>query len=81
MLRFRGIHAYFKKEPVRLSLPYTYEELRSVALDVLSGRENTRNTPDSYDALVVAMAEVLQRRGDTTIQQHNGKHSKTMSCF
>ena len=43
-------------------MTYTYEEIRSVSLDILSGREEVAYSPDQYEHLSSGVAEVLARR-------------------
>lgn len=49
-------------------MPHSYEEIRSVALDILSGRENVRLENSHYDGLKYAIAKVFDRR--------EGRHSE-----
>jgi hypothetical protein len=43
-------------------LPHSYEELRSVALDILAGRETVAYEPSQYEHLSVGIGEVFARR-------------------
>lgn len=43
---------------------HTYEEIRSVVLDILAHREGTRYPPTQYSHLELGVAEVFQRRGE-----------------
>jgi len=45
-------------------MPHSYEEIRSVALDVLSGRENVAHQPTQYEDLKLGVGEVFARRED-----------------
>ena len=47
----------------QMSVDHSYEELRSVVVDVLVGREKTRYPPEQYSSLVLGVGEVLARRG------------------
>ena len=40
----------------------SFEEIRSVALDVLAGREQAFHNPTQYETLKLAIAEVFDRR-------------------
>ena len=43
-------------------MPHSYEEIRSVALDILSGREQVRIERSHYEGLKYAIAQVFDRR-------------------
>jgi hypothetical protein len=43
-------------------MPHSYEELRSVAVDILAGRESVEHDPSQYEHLKIGIAEVLARR-------------------
>lgn len=43
-------------------MPHSYEEIRSVALDILSGREQLRLEASHYEGLKYAIAKVFERR-------------------
>lgn len=43
-------------------MDHSYEELRSVVLDIISGREKVDYSPDQFQHLVIGAAEVLERR-------------------
>jgi hypothetical protein len=43
-------------------MPHSYEEIRSVALDVLAGREAVQYEPVQYENMKLGIAEVLARR-------------------
>jgi len=43
-------------------MPHSYEEIRSVALDILAGRENPRDPPTQYESIKLGIAEVFARR-------------------
>jgi hypothetical protein len=43
-------------------MPHSYEEIRSVALDILSGREQVRLEASNYESLRYAIAQVFARR-------------------
>jgi hypothetical protein len=47
----------------QMSVDHSYEELRSVVIDILVGREKTRHPPEQYSSLVVGVGEVLARQG------------------
>ena len=49
-------------------MPHSYEEIRSVALDILSGREDVRLESSHYEGLRYAIAKVFDRR--------EGRHSE-----
>src|SRR5579859_3296157 len=46
----------------QMSVDHSYEELRSVVVDILVGRENTHYPPEQYSNLVSGVGEVLARR-------------------
>ena len=43
-------------------MTHSYEEIRSVILDILAGRENVRYSPSQFEHLKIGVAEVFQRR-------------------
>ena len=43
-------------------MPHSYEEIRSAALDILSGREQVRMEGSHYEGLKYAIAKVFDRR-------------------
>ena len=43
-------------------MPHSYEEIRSVALDILAGREGVQHQPTQYESLKLGVAEVFARR-------------------
>lgn len=43
-------------------MPHSYEEIRSVALDVLAGREQVSHQPSQYENMKLAVGEVFARR-------------------
>jgi len=43
-------------------MPHSYEEIRSVTLDILSGREQVRLEASNYESLRYAIAQVFDRR-------------------
>lgn len=43
-------------------MPHSYEEIRSVALDILVGREKVSYGLNQYQHLSIGIAEVLARR-------------------
>jgi len=47
----------------QMSVDHSYEELRSVVIDILVRREKTRYPPEQYSSLVSGVGEVLARRG------------------
>jgi hypothetical protein len=49
---------------MRLNMDHSYEEIRRVALDILSGREKCQHEPSQFDDLMVAAAEVVARRAN-----------------
>lgn len=48
---------------------HTYEELRAVVLDIISGRERVGYPPTQYVNLISGVAEVLERRENQNRQQ------------
>ena len=46
-----------------MSVDHSYEELRSVVVDILVGREKTHYPPVQYSSLALGVGEVLARRG------------------
>ncbi len=44
-------------------MDHAYEEIRSVVIDILAGRERTNYSPDQFAHLVSGVGEVLERRG------------------
>lgn len=53
-------------------MPHSYEELRSVALDILSGREGVPHEPSQYENLKLGMGEVFARREGRIQPGHHG---------
>jgi hypothetical protein len=47
----------------QMFVDHSYEELRSVIVDILVGHEKTRYPPEQYSSLVSGVGEVLARRG------------------
>jgi hypothetical protein len=47
----------------QISENHSYEELRGVMVDILVGREKTNYPPEQYTNLILAVGEVLARRG------------------
>jgi len=45
-----------------LNVPHSYEEIRSVALDILAGREQVRYPAENYEHIKLGIAEVFARR-------------------
>jgi hypothetical protein len=43
-------------------MPHSYEEIRSVALDILAGREHVAYEPSQYQHLLIGIGEVFARR-------------------
>ena len=43
-------------------MPHSYEEIRSVALDILAGREQVRYPAENYEHIKLGIAEVFARR-------------------
>lgn len=52
-------------------MDHSFEEIRSVVLDILAEREKTRYSPDQYNSLLTGVAEVLDRREGTGAQDHH----------
>jgi hypothetical protein len=50
----------------KITVEHSYEELRSVVVDILVGREKTHYPPEQYASLVSGVAEVLAKRGSAT---------------
>jgi hypothetical protein len=46
----------------RIPMAHSYEEIRSVALDIISGREQVRIEASNYENLKYAIAKVFERR-------------------
>lgn len=53
-------------------MPHSYEELRTAALDILSGREAIRHEPSQYENLKLGIGEVFARREDRIQPGHHG---------
>jgi hypothetical protein len=53
-------------------MDHSYEEIRSVVLDILAGREKTNYSPEQYNSLVTGVAEVLDRREGSGSQNRHG---------
>jgi hypothetical protein len=51
-------------------MPHSYEELRSAAFDVLSGRTPTRFEPSQYQHLKIGVARALEERGLQEARSH-----------
>jgi hypothetical protein len=47
-------------------MPHSYEEIRSVALDILSGREQVKYPASQYEHLRIGIGEVFARREGTS---------------
>ena len=63
-------------------MPHSYEELRSVALDILSDREKVSYSADQYRHLSIGIAEVLNRReGNSVTQGNNNLDHKDREIF
>ena len=43
-------------------MDHSYEEIRSVVLDILAGREKTNYSPEQFAHLLIGVGEVLERR-------------------
>jgi hypothetical protein len=56
-------------------MDHSYEEIRSVIIDILAGRENTSYDCSQFAHLKIGVAEVFARRDGTTGNQH--RHSIT----
>lgn len=52
-------------------MPHTYEEIRSVAIDILANREAVRYSPNQYQNLLLGIGEVLERRNPITATPRN----------
>jgi hypothetical protein len=50
-------------------MDHSYEELRSVALDILAGRERPSYSPDQFAHLVIGVAEVIELRDGTAVRR------------
>ena len=53
-------------------MPHSYEELRSAALDILSGREGVAYDPSQYEHLKLGIGEVFARREGRIQPGHRG---------
>ncbi len=53
-------------------MPHTHEEIRSVALDILSGREAAAFPPPQYENLRLSIGDVLARREGRVQPGHIG---------
>lgn len=53
-------------------MPHSYEELRSVALDILSGREKVPYEPSQYEHLSLGIGQVLAQREGRVQPGHYG---------
>lgn len=63
-------------------MDHSYEELRSVVLDIISGREKVDYPPDQFQHLVLGVAEVLERReGKVQFDRHQRRLSPPDSEF
>jgi hypothetical protein len=51
-------------------MPHSYEEIRSVALDILAGRENVQYQPVQYEHIRLGIAEVFARREGRPREAH-----------
>lgn len=50
-------------------MPYSYEEIRSVVIDILAGREKGRYEASQYNSLLHCVGEVFERRSPLFQQQ------------
>lgn len=60
-------------------MDHTYEEIRKVALDILSGRERVSYEPSQYEHLRIGVGEVFQRREQPAVHGHFGGPTATLS--
>lgn len=51
-------------------MDHSYEELRTVVLDVILGREQARQTPDQFGHLIEGVEDVLDRREGRPVDPH-----------
>ena len=47
-------------------MDHSYEEIRNIVIDIVTGREKVAYSPDQYSHLLTGAAEVFQRREGTT---------------
>ncbi len=57
-------------------MDHSYEEIRSVVLDIIAGREKTAYVADQFQHLLLGVAEVFDRRSG---QSHPGRHHQSQS--
>lgn len=52
-------------------MDHAYEEIRSVVIDILAGRERTAYEPSQYQHMLLGLAEVLERRDGRSRQDRH----------
>jgi len=61
-------------------MDHSFEEIRSVILDILAGREKARYGPSQFAHLKAGVAEVFQRREGSATQQSMVGSTPQLSC-
>ncbi len=56
------MNALFQISSDRSPADHSYEEIRTVVLDIILGREKTSYAPDQFEHLIIGVEEVLDRR-------------------
>ena len=62
-------------------MDHSYEEIRSVILDILAGRENVNYSPNQFAHLKAGVAEVFERREDTSQQRSFSSRSDAQLSY
>ena len=60
-------------------MDHSYEEIRAVAIDIVSGKETVSYTPNQFQHLLIGVGEVLQRRESPSQTPHRGSAHNTLS--